>query len=80
MSFSKAEFEAVKIGSIVGTVTGPGEYPKSRKAIVTEKVETKWGFHLVCKFLPGTDRAGSVDTCSGFTKVGIGWYLLEEPK
>lgn len=77
MAFTKTEFDAIHIGHRVGTVAGPGERAKDRTGVVTQKVEDRWGQHLVVKFDKGTDREGATDTCHGFTKVGIGWYDLE---
>lgn len=71
MAFTKAEFDAVNIGDRVGAVSGPGEHPEDRAGTVKEKVEDRWGLHLVVEWPDKT-----WDTCHGFTKVGIGWYAL----
>jgi hypothetical protein len=76
MAFTPEEFAAVKIGQRVGTVTGPCERPKDNAGTVTQKVEDRWGVHLVVQFDEDSRRGAVIETCHGFTKVGIGWYDL----
>lgn len=76
MAFTKQEFDAVKIGDRVGAVDGPGQSPKNNAAKVVQKVQDRWGLHLVVEFEPGAGAARERGTVHGFTKVGIGWYKL----
>lgn len=74
MAFTREEFNAVKIGAVVGAVDGPGQSPKNNLATVVQKVEDRWGLHLVVEFKTDERGSRSRDTVTGFTKVGIGWY------
>lgn len=76
MAFTKEQFDAVNIGDRVGTVTGPGERPEDNAGKVTQKVEDRWGYHLIVVFDQDSRYGEHADSCHGFTKVGIGWYML----
>ena len=70
---NKQEFEATEIGTRVGLVYGPGEFPQHNPGTVTAKIEDRYGFHLGVHLDKGNHL--SVD---GFTETGIGCYLLKK--
>ena len=77
MAFTPAEFAAIKFGQRVGVVDGPGQSAKNNAGTIKRKVETEWGYSVEVEM--DEDRNGPRLSCSGFTKVGIGWYLLDTP-
>lgn len=67
----KATFAAVKIGDVVGLVTGPGTFPKDNWGMVVCKVENIWGSHVEAEF-----ESGERHSIHNFTDKGIGFYRL----
>ena len=55
----------------VGTVSGPGEFPKDDAGTVICHITDRWGTHALVLLDTGT-----IEYCHGLTTVGIGWYAL----
>lgn len=58
-------------GARVGTVDGPGVFPKDNAGTVITQVTDRWGTHAIVMM-----DSGKIGTCHGLTTVGIGWHLL----
>lgn len=75
MSNIKQQLQTINIGATVGFKYGPGEFPEDNVFKVTQKVEDRWGFHLVVE-----NSEGETKTVSTMLKMvgehGIGAYLL----
>lgn len=74
-------WNSVRIGEEIGFIDGPGQSLSDCVGTVTQKVEDRWGLHVVVGFprvLGEPDRLP--ETVHGFTTVGIGAYRMAERK
>lgn len=58
-------------GARVGSVDGPGRFPKDNAGTVLCHVSDRWGTHALVLM-----DAGATNTVHGLTDVGIGWHLI----
>lgn len=60
-------------GARVGTVCGPGEFPRDTAGIVLCHVTDTWGTHAVVMM-----DSGKTERCHGMNRgPGIGWHYVE---
>ena len=64
-----------KPGDRVGVVCGPGEFPKDNAGIVLTVYDSKWYRNNAVVLM---DDGSVREIVGGYTKVGIGWYLIKE--
>lgn len=62
---------SANIGDKIGVKSTPCANPSDFMGTVIEKVENRFGKHLVVKLQDGT-----TDTVHSFREVGLGWYYL----
>lgn len=58
-------------GARVGSVDGPGRFPRDRAGTVLCHVTDRWGTYALVLMDDGT-----TSTCHGLTAVGIGFHLI----
>lgn len=67
-----SKFQDIKVGDVLGAVSGPGEFPADNTYTVVAKVEDRWGEHLVAV----NDETGEEAKVHSLSTVGIGFHHL----
>jgi hypothetical protein len=61
-------------GQRVGTVSGPGQFPRDNAGTVICQITDRWGTHALVMM-----DSGRVDTCHGLNNgAGIGWHRIQQ--
>lgn len=64
-----------KPGDRVGVVCGPSDFPRDNAGIVIAVYDSKWYSNIGVVLM---DDGSTKEIVGGYTKVGIGWYLIKE--
>lgn len=59
-------------GQRIGSVCGPGQYPKDNAGIVITQITDRWGTHAMVLM-----DTGAIEYCNGLKQgPGIGWHAI----